>query len=79
MHETAETALVRSDDTDGARTRLILEELAEVRTRARRYIQEPAEAAWHDLVDALTRTYGDGDAYDILRAVEIHSRTRPRR
>jgi hypothetical protein len=79
MHEAGEAALVRADELDGARTQLLLEELAEVRTRARRYIQEPAEAAWHDLVEALTRTYGDSDAYDILRAVEIHSRTRLRR
>ena len=79
MHEAVETALVRSDEVDGARSRLLVEELAEVHTRARRYIQEPAEAAWHDLVEALTRTYGDSDAYDILRAVEIHSRTRLRR
>lgn len=79
MHEAGKTALVRGDELDGARTRLLLEELAEVRTRARRYIQEPAETAWHDLVEALTRTYGDSDAYDILRAVEIHSRTRLRR
>jgi hypothetical protein len=76
MHEAVETALVSSNEVDGARSRLLVEELAEVRTRARRYIQEPAEAAWHDLVEALTRTYGDSDAYDILRAVEIHSRTR---
>ena len=79
MHEPGERALARADDLDGARMQLLVEEMAEVRTRARRYIQEPAEAAWHDLVDALARTYGDSDAYDILRAVEIHSRTRSRR
>lgn len=79
MPEAGEMPPVRADDLDGARMQLLVEEMAEVRTRARRYIQEPAEAAWHDLVEALTRTYGDSDAYDILRAVEIHSRTRGRR
>ena len=79
MPEAGEMPLVRADDLDGARMQLLVEEMAEVRTRARRYIQEPVEAAWHDLVEALTRTYGDSDAYDILRAVEIHSRTRGRR
>ena len=79
MQEAGEMPHVRADDLDGARMQLLVEEMAEVRTRARRYIQEPAEDAWHDLVEALTRTYGDTDAYDILRAVEIHSRTRGRR
>lgn len=63
---------------DRARAELVAEAIAEVRTRARRYVQEPAEAAWHDFVEALTRTYGDGETYDLLRAVEIHFRTRMR-
>lgn len=60
---------------DSARAQLIAEAMAEVRVRARRYLQEPADDTWHDLVQALTRTHGDSDAYDLLRAVEIHTRT----
>lgn len=57
----------------------VAEALAEVRTRARRFVQEPAEAAWDDLVHALRRAYGDGDTYDLLHAVEIHCRmSKPR-
>ncbi len=57
------------------RSETVAEALAEVRTRARRFVQEPAEAAWDDLVHALRRAYGDGDTYDLLHAVEIHTRT----
>jgi hypothetical protein len=59
-----------------ARAELFAEGIAQVRARALRYVQEPAEEAWHDLVQALVRTYGDSETYDLLRAVEIHSRTR---
>lgn len=51
------------------------EAIADVRTRARCYLREPADASWHELVEALTRTYGDGDTYDLLHAVTIHSQT----
>jgi hypothetical protein len=77
MHEPHEIA--RVDEMDQAQAELVAEAMAEVRTRARRYVQEPAEGAWHDLVDALARTYGDSEAYDLLRAVEIHTRTSIRR
>jgi hypothetical protein len=59
---------------DSARAELMAEAMADVRARARRYIQEPADDAWHDLVEALARTHGDSEAYDLLRAVEIHTR-----
>ena len=61
-----------ADET--ARARLLLETLAAIHTRARRYLQEPEEAAWHDFVDALARAHGDSATYEVLRAVEIHSR-----
>ena len=64
---------------NGARADLQAEAIADVGTRARRYVQEPSDPSWHDLVDALARTYGDGETYDLLRAVEIHSRTAIRR
>jgi hypothetical protein len=76
LHETQEIPDVWSDETDRARAELLAEATAEVRARARRYVQEPAEAAWHDLVEALTRAYGDNETYDLLRAVAIHAQTR---
>ena len=63
-----------SDGVENARAELLAEAVAEVPTRALRYVQEPAEGAWHDFVEALARTYGDSETYDLLRAVEIHSR-----
>ena len=64
----------QGDGVDSARAELLAEAVAEVPTRALRYVQEPAEGAWHDFVEALARTYGDSETYDLLRAVEIHSR-----
>ena len=75
MHESSETALVQTDPMGGARADLLAEAIADVRTRARCYLSEPADAAWIELVEALTRTYGDGVTYDLLRAVAIHSQT----
>ena len=76
MHESREVADVRSNESDRAQAELFAEATAEVRARARRYVQEPAESAWHDLVEALTRAYGDSETYDLLRAVAIHAQTR---
>ena len=61
-------------ERDAARAALP-EAIADVRTRAGCYLREPADASWHELVEALTRVYGDGDTYDLLRAVTIHSQT----
>ena len=58
-----------------AHAELTAEAMADVSVRARRYLQQPADDTWHDLVQALTRTHGDSDAYDLLRAVEIHTKT----
>ena len=63
-----------ADELTGARAALLVETLAAIHTRAQRYLQEPEEGAWHDLVHALARAHGDGAAYELLRAVEIHSR-----
>jgi hypothetical protein len=60
---------------DTARAELLAEAVAELGARARRYLQEPAEPAWHDLITALARTHGDSAAYDLLRAIEIRVRT----
>jgi hypothetical protein len=74
----ADETLGSTDELNGARSELLGEAIADVQTRARNYVQEPAEAAWHNLVEALTRTYGDSETYDLLRAVAIHSQTRGR-
>ena len=66
--------VVSADEPAGARAALLLETLAAIHTRARRYLQEPEEGAWHELVDALARAHGDNATYELLRAVEIHSR-----
>jgi hypothetical protein len=65
--------------SDAARVELLLEAIADLNVRATRYVQEPADDAWHDLVMALARTHGDSQAYDLLRAVEIRLRTSRRR
>ena len=67
-----------ADELTLARATLLLETLAAIHTRARRYLQEPEEGAWGDLVDALARAHGHSATYELLRAVEIHSRIAPR-
>jgi len=79
MDQADEITLVGNGKMDAARADLLAEATAEVRSRVRRYVQEPSEPSWHDLVEALTQTYGDGEAYDLLRAMEIHTRTSLRR
>jgi hypothetical protein len=71
--------VVTSSPMDAARAELLKEAIADVRVRATRYVQEPGEEAWRDLVSALARTHGDSEAYDLLCAVEIHVRTSNRR
>lgn len=63
-----------SAERDAARAALA-GAIDDVRTRAWCYLREPADAAWHELVEALTRIYGDGETCDLLRAVTIHSQT----
>lgn len=77
MYETREVA--RRTSMDAARVELLAEAMEEIQTRARRYIQEPADDGWHDLVRALTHAHGDTATYDLLHAIEIHVLTsRPR-
>lgn len=72
MQHTRET----SGPYDAAEAELIVEAIGELADRARRYVQEPADFAWRDLCNALTRACGDSTTYDLLRAVEIHTRSR---
>lgn len=49
--------------------------LAVVGIRARRYLLEPGDGPWYDVVRALTDALGDDEAYDLLRAIEIRVHT----
>ncbi len=71
--------VVSANEPAGARAALLLEAMVAIQTRARRYLQEPEEGAWHDLVDALARAHGDTATYELLRAAEVHSRISGRR
>jgi hypothetical protein len=63
-----------ADELTEARAAPLADTLAAIQTRARRYLQEPEDAAWHDLVDALASAHGDSATDELLRAVEVHSR-----
>jgi hypothetical protein len=60
--------------SDAGRAELLAEALDDVCRWACHYIREPGDAAWHTFVTALARAHGDEPAYDLLRAVEIHTR-----
>lgn len=61
-----------------ARAEIMSESIVAIGTRAHQYVQQPADDTWRDLLVALTGGLGDGEAYDLLRAVEIHHRLRDR-
>lgn len=61
-----------------ARAELMTEAMEQIGIHAHRYLQSPAPDTWRDLVSALTRGVGDGEAYELLRAVEMHNRLRGR-
>jgi hypothetical protein len=64
---------------DAARAELLVEAMADLNARTSRYVQEPGDEAWQDLVTALARTHGDSEAYELLHAVEVRLRTSRRR
>jgi hypothetical protein len=49
--------------------------LAAVATQARRYLREPADGPWQEVVRALRQALGDSETYDLLHAIEIRFRT----
>jgi hypothetical protein len=71
--------ITKGDAGDAARAELLMEAMADLRSRASRYVREPADDAWNDLVLALARIHGDSEAYDLLRAIEIRLSTTRRR
>ncbi|MGH2483566.1 MAG: hypothetical protein ACRDE9_03810 [Candidatus Limnocylindria bacterium] len=42
---------------------------------ARRYLLEPGDGPWYDMVRTLREALGDDETYDLLRAIEIRFRT----
>lgn len=73
MSEVDESAFVRPDQADLTWLELLAESVREVSARSRRFVREPSESAWYDLVRALSNVLGDEDTYELLRAAEIHS------
>ena len=71
--EVDESAFVKPDQADLTWLELLAEGVRQVNAQSRRYVQEPSESAWYDLVRALTNVHGDADTYELLRAVEIHA------
>ncbi len=75
MSEADKFTFVRPDQADLTWLELLADGVREVSAQSRRYVQDPSEPAWYDLVRALSNILGDADAYQLLRAAEIHSGT----
>jgi hypothetical protein len=68
-----EVTFIKADQAEIFRLELLAEGLRAVTAQTRRYVREPSEPAWYDLVRALSNVLGDADAYELLRAADIHS------
>ena len=53
--------------------------LSAVGIRARRYLLEPGDGPWYDIIRTLRDSLGDDETYDLLRAIEIRFRTTTKR
>jgi hypothetical protein len=73
-----EVTFIRADQAEIFRLELLAEGLRDVTAQSRRYTSEPSDATWYELVRALSNVFGDADAYELLRAAEIHSNVQPR-
>lgn len=73
MSDADEVTFIKADQADSFRLELVVEALRAVSAQSHRYVSEPSEAAWYDLVRDLSTLLGDSDAYELLRATEIHS------
>lgn len=78
MPDADEVTFIKADQAGSFRLELLAEGLRDISAQTRRYVAEPSEAAWYELVRALSNVFGDADAYELLRAAEIHSDTRRR-
>ena len=48
---------------------------AAIEVRARRYLREPGDAPWDEVLRALRTAIGDSETDELLRAIEIRLRT----
>ena len=53
--------------------------LSAVGIRARRFLLEPGDGPWYDIIRTLRESLGDDETYDLLRAIEIRFRTTTKR
>jgi hypothetical protein len=51
------------------------DQLAAISVQARRFLLEPADAPWHEVVRALSEALGEDETYELLRAIQIRYRT----
>ncbi|HEY7525551.1 MAG TPA: hypothetical protein VIA82_01785 [Candidatus Limnocylindria bacterium] len=66
-------------EDDSERTHAVtIADVAPIEIQARRYLLEPGDAAWNDVVRALDGALGETEADDLLKAVEIRLRTAKR-
>lgn len=73
MSDADEVTFIKANQAETFRLELLAEGLRAVTAQTRRYVREPSEPAWYDLVRALSNVLGDADAYELLRATDIHS------
>jgi hypothetical protein len=78
LSERDEVIFIKPDEAESFRREWQAEALRDAMAQSRRYINEPSEAAWYELVRALSNVFGDAGAYDLLRATEIHTQLRDR-
>ena len=53
-------------------------DLADIATQARRYLLEPADHSWQEVMAAMQRAFGDGETEDLVHAFEIRVRSNKR-
>ena len=73
MPDRGEVIFIKPDQAEQFRLELLAEAVGEVAAHTRRYLREPSDEAWYELVRALSSVFGDSDAYELLRAAKIHS------
>jgi hypothetical protein len=76
-HQVIHTPLLPS--SEGGLTQLDADgkgdQLAAISVQARRFLLEPADAPWHEVVRALSEALGEDETYELLRAIRIRYRT----
>lgn len=57
------------------RTAVSNDQLAAIGAQARRFLLEPADAPWQEVLRALRAAFGDDQTDELLRAIQIRYRT----